>query len=114
MAAVLPIAAAALFSLASLGVALAASREFRHHERLPGLFSLTGRAVRLDPRSLTLFMPPVLLTFIFMMAIAIAVLVESEATGGKAAFVIVGTGLFMIASQLLALRHTRRLDRSLR
>ncbi|QIQ86934.1 hypothetical protein [Erythrobacter sp.] len=113
MEAGLPIAAAALFSLASWGIALAANREFRRHDRLPGLFSLTGRAARLDPRPLTLFLPPVLLTLIAGFAIAVALLVEGVAASGEPTIVIVGTGLAMLASQARALRLTRRWERSL-
>jgi len=114
MEAGLPIATAAPFSLASWGVALAADREFRHHDRLPGLFSLTGRPVRLDPRPLALFLPPMLLMFIAGAAIAIALLVEGEAASGEPTIVVVGTGIAMFISQIFALRLTRRWDRSLR
>ena len=107
MAVWLPIALAAIFCLASWAVARAANRAFRHHGRLPGLFSLRGHAEQLDPRPLAVFLPSLFLTLICVAAVAIALAVPDKAVG-DAAIVIAGTGLGMLASQFISLRLTGR------
>tara|TARA_B100000678_G_scaffold89394_1_gene74273 strand:- start:1539 stop:1886 length:348 start_codon:yes stop_codon:yes gene_type:complete len=89
--------AAALFGgacvLACFVAARWADRRYARFERLPGLFGITGKVARLDPRRVTLFLYPALAATILAFGLVL-VLASGLPTHGnlKGVFPAIGLG----------------------
>ena len=93
--------AAALFGagcvLFCFVAAVWADRRYSRFDRLPGLFGITGKVARLDPRDLVLYAYPVLAVTILVSAIVLAFL-SGLPSQGSLTGASLGIGLAFVCS----------------
>jgi len=88
-----------------------ADRRYSRFERLPGLFGISGKAARLDPRRLALYLHPVLAVAILGLALFL-VLIFGVPTQGSLVAAFIGIGLSFAFSMAFYLWLIERWSRT--